>query len=77
MRRAAFLSEIDEIGRNAPFYVAAHADLDSIELLAAADAPFNLTDSHHRTVLHYAAMHDLPKLVEAVFLEFKSHGKPL
>jgi len=71
VKRTDFLTETDEIGRNAPFYVAAHGDVDSIELLAAADAPFNLTDIYHRTVVHYAAMHDLPKLVEAVYLEFK------
>ncbi len=65
------LSETDSLGRNAPFYAAAFADLESIEFLSAADGPFNLTDKFHRTVMHYAAMHDIPKLIESVFLEFK------
>ena len=76
-RRTSLLTEIDNLNRNAPFYAAAHASLDSIELLSAADASFTLTDKYHRTVMHYAALNDISKLIEAVFLAFKSQSKPL
>jgi ankyrin repeat protein len=39
-------------------YAAANSDLESLELLSAADAPFNVTDIYHRTALHYAALND-------------------
>ena len=71
-RRNSLLTEIDNLNRNAPFYAAAYASLDSIELLSAADASFTLTDKYHRTVMHYAALNDISKLIEAVFLAFKS-----
>ncbi|TNV86076.1 hypothetical protein FGO68_gene9698 [Halteria grandinella] len=71
------LSECDDKHRNAVIYAAAHGAHDSLELLSAAEAPFNGTDQYHRTALHYAAMNDNSKPIEAVFLGFKSQGKPI
>lgn len=71
------LSDTNEFGRNAVAYAAIHGNLESLELLAAADASFNRTDMFFRTALHYAAMNDSSKVIEAVFMAFKAAGKPV
>ena len=74
--RTYLINEVDEENhRNAVMYCAMLGDSDSLELLAAADASFNISDVHCRTAMHYAAMNDSSKLIEAVFLPFKSAGK--
>ena len=69
------IREPDEHYRNAFFYAAAYANLEALELLAAADIDVHLTDKYHRSALHYAALNDQPKALEAVFLAHKSTGK--
>jgi ankyrin repeat protein len=63
---------MDEYGRTALFYTAYYGNLEAIELLAAADASFNITDSRHRTALHYACLNDNSKLIELIFMAFKT-----
>jgi ankyrin repeat protein len=66
------VNEVDEYGRSAIFYAAYYGNLESIELLSATDANLNLTDKFQRTPLHYAAMNDNSKIIEAVFMAFKA-----
>jgi ankyrin repeat protein len=47
-------------------------NLTAVELLAASDASFLLTDAKGRCCLHYAAMNDDQKLIETVFLMAKT-----
>ncbi|CDW79967.1 ankyrin repeat [Stylonychia lemnae] len=67
----------EEHARSAVFYAAFYGSVEAIELLAASDANLNLTDKYHRTPLHYAAMNDNKKIIEAVFMGFKQQGKPI
>ena len=53
-------------------YACYYGNVDSVELLVAAGAYINNTDSRFRTCLHYAAMNDNAKLIEAVFISFKN-----
>ena len=71
-QRKCQVDELDDCGRSAVFYAAYYGNIESLELLSAADASFNLTDKFHRTPLHYAALNDSAKLIEAIFLAFKS-----
>ena len=75
--RKLALFETDESNRNAVHYACAHANLESLELLAAADAYFYIADKFHRTAMHYAAINDVSKIIETVFLAFRTLGKPL
>ena len=75
--RKLALMDSDDNKRNALHFAAAHANLEALELLTAADAPIHLTDKQHRTAMHYAAMSDASKVIETVFLAFKQLGKPL
>jgi ankyrin repeat protein len=75
--RKLALFETDESNRNAVHYACAHANLESLELLAAADAYFYTADKFHRTAMHYAAINDVSKIIETVFLAFRTLGKPL
>jgi len=77
-QKEAQVNEVDEEhGRSACFYAAYYGNIEALELLAASDARFNLTDKYHRTALHYAALNNQPKVVEAVVLAFKHQGKPV
>lgn len=76
LRKLALL-ESDENNRNAVHFAAAHANLEALELLVAADAHIHVTDKYHRTAMHYAAMNDISKILETVFIAFKTLGKPL
>lgn len=69
--RKRLVDEVDQYGRSALFYSCFYGNLESVELLAAADCSINLTDCRHRTALHYAAMTDNPKIVESVFVSFR------
>lgn len=72
------INETDEEHmRSALFYSAFYGSVEAIELLAASDASINLTDKYHRTPLHYGAMNDTSKVIEAVFMAFKSQGKSI
>lgn len=71
------LLESDDNNRNSVHFAAAHANLEALELLAAADAHVHITDKFHRTAMHYAAMNDVSKIIETVFVAFKTQGKPL
>jgi len=75
--RKLALMESDESKRNAVHYAAAHGNLESLELLTAADANVHLTDKFHRTAMHYAAMNDVSKVIETVFLAFKQRDRPI
>lgn len=44
-QRRFLLHERDEHNRNAVFYAAANGNVEALELLSAADASFNLTDT--------------------------------
>lgn len=59
-------------GRNALMFACFYANLSAVELLAASDASFFLTDSKGRCCLHYAAMNDDQKLIETLFLMAKT-----
>lgn len=76
LRKLALL-ESDDNNRYAVHFAAAHANLEALELLVAADAHIHLADKYHRTAMHYAAMNDVSKIVETVFIAFKTLGKPL
>ena len=76
LRKMALL-ESDDNNRNSVIFAAAHANLEALELLAAADAHVHVTDKFHRTAMHYAAMNDVSKIIETVFVAFKTQGKPL
>ena len=66
------INEVDEEhARSAVFYAAFYGSVEAIELLAASDANLNMTDKYHRTPLHYAAMNDNKKIIEAVFMAYK------
>jgi ankyrin repeat protein len=69
------IREVDEHYRNGFFYAAAYGNLEALELLTAADSDSHITDKFHRTAMHYAAMNDKSKVIEAVFLAFKTAGK--
>ena len=71
------VDEVDQFGRSAIFYCAFYGNLESIELLAAADASLNFTDCRHRSVLHYAAMTDNPKVIVSAFVSFKAQSKEM
>lgn len=47
-----------ETGRNALMFACYYSNLVAVELLAASDASFQLTDQKGRCCLHYAAMND-------------------
>ena len=67
------INEVDEEhARSAIFYSSYYGNVEAIELLAASDAHINLTDKYHRTCLHYGAMNDNSKVIEAIFMAFKS-----
>jgi ankyrin repeat protein len=74
-QRMRMIKEVDEFYRNAFFYASAYGNLDSLELLAAADIDVHITDKFHRTSLHYAALNDNSKVIETVFMANKSSGK--
>ena len=74
-QRKRLIKEIDGHYRNSLFYAAAYGNLDALELLAAADCDLHITDKYHRTALHYAALNDNSKVIEAVFLAHKASGK--
>ena len=71
------VDETDKYGRSAIFYSAYYGNLETIELLAAADASLNLMDSRHRTPLHYAALTDNPKVIESVFVSFRAQAREM
>ena len=71
MRKLAML-ESDDNNRYAVHFAAAHANLEALELLVAADAHIHITDKYHRTAMHYAAMNDVSKIVETVFIAFRT-----
>lgn len=49
-----------------------YGNLSAVELLAASDASFFLTDAKGRCCLHYAVMNDDQKLIETIFLMVKT-----
>lgn len=53
------------------FYSSYYNALDSVELLIASEASLYLTDTRHRTALHYAVMNDNSKLIEAIVIAFR------
>jgi ankyrin repeat protein len=75
--RKLALYESDDNNRNSVHFAAAHANLEALELLVAADAHIHLTDKYHRTAMHYAAINDVSKIIETVLIAFKKLGKPL
>ena len=75
--RKLALMEFDGCKRNACHFAAAHANVESLELLTAADAHIHFTDKYHRTAMHYAAMNNDSKVIETVFLAFKQQDRPL
>ena len=76
LRKLALL-ESDDNNRNSVHFSAAHANLEALELLVAADAHIHVADKYHRTAMHYAAMNDVSKILETVFSAVKTLGKPL
>jgi hypothetical protein len=76
-QRKRMIRELDEHSRNAYMYAAAYGNLEALELLAAADIDVHVTDKYHRSAMHYAAMNDSSKVVEAVFLAHKASGKKI
>ena len=71
--KARMIDEQDEdFSRSAAFYSAYYGNVDALELLSASDAKFNMTDRFSRTCLHYGAMTNNSKAVEAIFMAFKA-----
>ena len=66
------INEVDSYGRSAIFYSTYYNALDSAELLIASDAALYMTDTRHRTPLHYSAMNENSKLIEAIVIAFRS-----
>jgi ankyrin repeat protein len=66
------VNEVDKFGRSAVFYAAYYGNVEALELLTVSDALLSLVDTRHRTPLHYAAMTDNSKVIEAIFIGFKS-----
>ena len=57
-------------------YACYYANVDAIELLSTADANLHLLDTSGRSVMHYAAQADCPKLIQTIFLQAKGTAKP-
>jgi ankyrin repeat protein len=68
---------LDNGSRNSLMFASFYGNVDMVELLVAAGAEINGTDSKFRTCLHYASMSDNSKLIEAVFIAFKNQGDPV
>ena len=53
-------------------YACYHNNIEMAQLLITAGACLNVTDDQHRMCLHYAAMNDNSKLIEAIVIGFKN-----
>ena len=55
-------------GRAALMYAGYYGNLDMIEILVASAATVQIKDKKGRTALHYAALNDLARPLETIFL---------
>lgn len=70
------VNTVDKSGRSPAMFACYYSNVDAIELLSTADANLQLLDRQGRSVMHYAAQADCPKLIQTIFLTVKGSQTP-